>query len=558
MANTIQDKLAYLEETKEAIKQSIIAKGVSVSEEDTFRSYADKIETIEAGGGTGDCSVSACFDDVGYTFVPKYIQEGLETARLMKEEWNPSQTSLNSLVSKYTNLMVFFPKMDTSKVTSLYNTFKQSSILVFPNNDFPNLSEDNSLNYTFKDCTSIKSIDFGNLNEDVVYSLNYTFQNCNLLSRIWVNNPNTKFKIGSHAFENCKSLDENECNIFNYIDFDDADVSYTFSNAKLVTDIILNNPTNLYNAFYNSSSAEYLINNKNITINYSEDFTNSDSSYLFNTFNSTTISNELTNTLKITGSPTLSCNQTAMQGNIYINTQPLFDTIDVTGFSPKNNYSTSASHYFANLLANKIIGISSYTDYEKPNPSRSFKYMINLLVGSNTLKEFPNDEIEQYYTNNKSIIDGIIWGDSSYRLLNDCYRIDGLIDLSIIPFKFKENIDYVLYSTTYSQKTNITLRLDNADFSNVKTINSQCFSNKNIVALYTPFNFDSCTGEVNVSGLTNWTNHDSLIWSLLTHSTDRTAQSLGTQTIRLSANSYNALTADEISQIEAKGYSLVH
>ena len=195
---------------------------------------------------------------------------------------------------------------------------------------------------------------------------------------------------------------------------------------------------------------------------------------------------------------------------------------------------------------------------KKPNPSRPFKYMITLLVNGNTLKEFPNDEIEQYYTNNKSIIDSIIWGDTSYRLLNECYRIDGLIDLSIIPFKFKENLDFILYSTTYSQETNITLRLDNADFSNIKTIIGSCFSNINIVALYMPFNFDSCTGVVKMSGLTNWTDHDSLIWSLLTHSTDRTAQSLGTQTIKLSANSYNALTEDERSQIEAKGYTLVH
>lgn len=554
MANTIQDKLAYLAETKEAIKQSIIAKGVSVSDSDTFRSYANKIGSIETGGGTSDCSVSACFDEVGYTFVPIYIQKGIETAAQFKTEWNPSNTSIN--ITGYKDSMVFFPKIDTSNVTTLNSVFKDTSILVFPNNDFPNLSGDNSLEYTFKDCTSIKSIDFGNLNEDVVYSLNYTFQNCNLLSRIWVNNPNTKFKISSHAFENCKSLDENECNIFDYIDYDDADVSYIFSDSKLIADIILNNPTNLKNAFYCSSIGEYLINNKNITINYSKDFTNSNNSYLFNTFDSTSISNELTNTLKITGSPTLSCNQVLMQGSVYDIIKPLFDTIDVTGFSPKNTYSNSLSHYFGNLYANKIIGISSYTDYESPNPSRSFYYMIELLVRGNTLKEFPNDEIEQYYTNNKSIIDSIIWGNTSHRLLYDCYRIDGLIDLSMIPFKFQENIDYVLYSTTAYKRTNITLRLDNADFSNVKIINISCFSNKNIVALYMPFNFNAYTGTIDFSRLSGWTDHDSLIWSLLTHSTDRATQGLGTQTIKLSANSYNALTEDERNQIKAKGYTL--
>lgn len=46
---SIADKLNYLNETKQTIKQAIIDKGVSVSDADTFRSYADKIGSIEAG-----------------------------------------------------------------------------------------------------------------------------------------------------------------------------------------------------------------------------------------------------------------------------------------------------------------------------------------------------------------------------------------------------------------------------------------------------------------------------------------------------------------------------
>lgn len=46
----IYDKLTYLEGTKSAIKDSIISKGVAVSDSDTFRSYADKISQISAGG----------------------------------------------------------------------------------------------------------------------------------------------------------------------------------------------------------------------------------------------------------------------------------------------------------------------------------------------------------------------------------------------------------------------------------------------------------------------------------------------------------------------------
>lgn len=46
---TVAEKLAYLQGTKEAIKQAINAKNVSVPDNTTFREYADKI--FEIGGG---------------------------------------------------------------------------------------------------------------------------------------------------------------------------------------------------------------------------------------------------------------------------------------------------------------------------------------------------------------------------------------------------------------------------------------------------------------------------------------------------------------------------
>ena len=47
---TINEKLEYLDNTKQAIKEAIINKGVSIDEQDTFRSYAEKIQSIEVGG----------------------------------------------------------------------------------------------------------------------------------------------------------------------------------------------------------------------------------------------------------------------------------------------------------------------------------------------------------------------------------------------------------------------------------------------------------------------------------------------------------------------------
>lgn len=45
----LQDNLNYMEDTKNLIKQAIIEKGQSVTDEDTFRSYKDKIKAIKTG-----------------------------------------------------------------------------------------------------------------------------------------------------------------------------------------------------------------------------------------------------------------------------------------------------------------------------------------------------------------------------------------------------------------------------------------------------------------------------------------------------------------------------
>lgn len=70
---SIADKLQYLLETKNAIKNALIAKGVQVSDTDTFRSYADKIASI--GGGSDDI-ITLDSDGMGLT-----VKAGTYTSR---------------------------------------------------------------------------------------------------------------------------------------------------------------------------------------------------------------------------------------------------------------------------------------------------------------------------------------------------------------------------------------------------------------------------------------------------------------------------------------------
>lgn len=556
MANTIYDKLEYLEDTKEQIKQAIVAKGVSVSESDTFRSYADKIGSIETGGGgTGDCSVSACFDDVGYTFVPVYIQEGLETAAQFKAAWNPENTTID--MTGYEDSTVFFPKIDTSNVTTLSLAFNDTSILVFPNNDFPALSDkvEDCFTNTFYNAGRLVSIDFGYI-PDYSYVLSRTFYGCNNLERLYIHEDRTnKFKLGDYTFYNCESLSEDasQCNIFDYIDYENASLNYTFYNARIVKDMNFINPAKLSYAFQNAS-----MNNKTITLTYNDlvlGYVGNYFNYAFAT--QTGLNSNSGCVLKLTGNFTIDTYSNSIMGTVYRSTIPIFDKLDISNFNYTNtsNYtSSSIKSFIDNLMVYEVVGLETFHEsYPNLTANKYNSYLISKLLSDNLLKSFP-EGVETYWNSHKDNFD---WefGKTNTGILDSLYKIHGTIDLSFLNVQLLATPKNII--SNIGEEPDLVIRLDNMDWSGVTSFNDDTlFNSPNVVALYTPFNFDS-TNVVKASGLTNWTDHDSLIWSLLTHSTDRTAQSLEVQKIDLSTNSKNALTEDEISQIEAKGYSLV-
>ena len=100
------DKLNYLVGTKNAIKDAIVEKGVEVSENDTFRSYADKIKSIEAGGGGNTRKIYA----TNYSSTtPKkddkvLIKYGIEAGTELDTEF----TTGNSTSAKYVHPMIFY------------------------------------------------------------------------------------------------------------------------------------------------------------------------------------------------------------------------------------------------------------------------------------------------------------------------------------------------------------------------------------------------------------------------------------------------------------------
>ena len=199
---TINDKLTYLAGTKDAIKQAIINKGVSVSDSDTFRSYADKIATIQGGGGGETAKIDIAninfaystfseFDPTPFDFANKtdcdymfYQCRNLTTVGLFdtsKVRYMSDMfygcSSLQTIPAINTNNVtnmydMFFgcdslqtiPAINTSKVTNMGNMFRScSSLQTIPAIDTSNVIDAWNM---FTDCTSLVSVPLLNMSKN--------------------------------------------------------------------------------------------------------------------------------------------------------------------------------------------------------------------------------------------------------------------------------------------------------------------------------------------------------------------------------------------------------
>ena len=224
---TIAENLTLLESTKANIKQAIVNKGVSVSDTDTFASYADKIGQISGGSS----ATALDFGSINYAYAPTYLKNGLDASVAYLNNWTGNNFNSDSE-------LMFMPKVEIedSEPVQMYqivNTFPK--LLIFPDIDFKHKDING---YQFMGYSKAVSIHLKNIN--FTGSLTYLFAECDNLSDLTFSGLTIDSDVtnASHCFQKCLKL-TTVPDLFNGAQTSLSDLNYMFQGCQNMTTIDL-------------------------------------------------------------------------------------------------------------------------------------------------------------------------------------------------------------------------------------------------------------------------------------------------------------------------------
>ena len=192
---TIAENLQTILDIKNDIKSAIITKGVSVADTDSFTTYADKIESIETGGGDNVPKINIQKEGIKFAYstfteVPEWTDwSGITNMRYMFRYCSSLTTIPLIDTSNVTNISYMFagcsslttiPQLDTSKVTNMTSMFYDcSKLTAIPQLDTHNVTDMQSM---FYDCSSLTTIP--QLDTSKVTNMTSMFYDCTKLESI--------------------------------------------------------------------------------------------------------------------------------------------------------------------------------------------------------------------------------------------------------------------------------------------------------------------------------------------------------------------------------------
>lgn len=189
---SVASEITRLQNAKEDIKSAIEAKGVEIPSNATLDTFDSYIEDIPSGG------TDTRWQEIGYTEEPESIQDGINYAKEIMQNWDASITD-RSNAFKNDYQLKYFPSVDTSNITSASymfgNCYKLESI------DFDTSSLYNA-NNMFRYCYSLCKIN--NFDFSPIFNAQYMFYQCTGLIEVGdLNFANADLR---NLFQGCVSL----------------------------------------------------------------------------------------------------------------------------------------------------------------------------------------------------------------------------------------------------------------------------------------------------------------------------------------------------------------
>ena len=606
---TITDKLNKLITTKSAIKEAIQNKGVTVTDTDTFASYADKINSITSGGGhefdftvlgynQEECKDANNIANVAISLGDFTQSQITEAIAYGKELYDSNYSINNTNVDK--DKLLFYPKLE------LPYMYKDSKILYIPNVEYsstgsytPSSAYTNHLLYKvgsinavftsshyssgfFNGCNSLREVGDINITGKVINYNNF-FQYCYTLRKI--GNMNTTGSTDfSNMFSSCSAL----TSIPQLDTSSGTNFSSMFSGCISLTEISqldTSKGTN-FSSIFNECTADV----------DGLDFSNVEGKQLyqkpFYSYKGKRVSN--IKTTKYSAQFFNNCSNLESATNIdaSASTDYSFDNIFQNCFKLKEASFTSTSNItnFGNMF-NNCNSLTSISQLDTSNGT-NFNTMFSNCRSLPTIPQLDTSSgtsFNSMFANCVSLTTiPQLDTSSGIRFANMFNNCTSLITIPQIDVSKSTNFNGMFYNC--SSLTSLP-QLDTSNGTSLESMFSQCTNLKRIEgislkSLNTTVGYSYLTGTFsmsklryalikdigtctnmtsisftywNVWGIDDETNTDarqSLVDSLLTYSFDRATAGYSTCTISLHDNTKAVLTEDEIAQITAKGYTI--
>ena len=259
---TTADKLNKILETKQAIRQAIITKGVDVGEDTVFADYPSRIAAIQTGSGEGGSGSDAFYNMRTQNGTNMYglfcyypgneldlsiidTSKATDMSMMFAYCWSISSLDLSNFNTSNVNSMsqmfaysnfnnINLSSFDTGNVCNMGSMFAGCGCLI--SLDLSHFKTNNVIDVfgMFENCNGLQSINVSGWNTSNVTNMSYMFNSCYALQSVDLSSWDTSNVTNmSNMFNSCSSLQS--VNLSSWDTNNVAEMNYMFQGTNITT-----------------------------------------------------------------------------------------------------------------------------------------------------------------------------------------------------------------------------------------------------------------------------------------------------------------------------------